>query len=127
MHFPMRCDFRMTHTSHLDEKCSKKRDYPAALKSAGGSHLNQSNHEGPGISGAFVFAFIRSANLRSAALRRRLIRRHRLHKLQRPDQVGLQIPAVPPRVEKTLIEQELGALESFRQFLADGLLDHARA
>ena len=38
-----------------------------------------------------------------------------------------QLAAVDDHVDGALVEQELGALEAFRQLLADGLLDHARA
>src|SRR5712692_8525058 len=40
--------------------------------------------------------------------------------------VGFQILAVDNGVEEAMLEQELGALETFGQLLADGLLDHAR-
>ncbi len=38
-----------------------------------------------------------------------------------------QLAAVHDQVDRALLEQELGALEAFRQLLAHGLLDHARA
>src|SRR5579863_158088 len=47
--------------------------------------------------------------------------------LQRADQIVLQIAAVDDGVEEAFFEQELGALEAFGEFLADGLLDDARA
>ena len=36
-----------------------------------------------------------------------------------------QLTAIDDEVERALFHQELGALESFRQFLAHRLLDHA--
>src|SRR6266852_4726916 len=40
---------------------------------------------------------------------------------------GLEVLAVDDGVEKTVFEEEFGTLKSFGKFLADGLLDDARA
>src|SRR5216684_3098818 len=40
---------------------------------------------------------------------------------------GLEVLAVDDGVEETVFEEEFGALKSFGEFLADGLLDDARA
>src|SRR5260370_20695770 len=40
---------------------------------------------------------------------------------------GLEVLAMDDGVEETVFEEEFGALKSFGEFLADGLLDDARA
>ena len=44
----------------------------------------------------------------------------------RPDR-GLHLAAIDDQIEHALLDQELAALEPFRQLLADGLFDDARA
>src|SRR6266849_3193285 len=47
--------------------------------------------------------------------------------IERAGDEGLEVLAVDDGVEKTVFEQEFGTLKSFGKFLADGLLDDARA
>src|SRR4051812_4369849 len=49
------------------------------------------------------------------------------HELQRTRNVVLHLLAFDHRIEEALFEQELTPLKSFGQFLADRLLNHARA
>ena len=49
------------------------------------------------------------------------------HQMDEPRQGLAQLVAMHDHVDHAVLGQIFGALESFRQFLADGLLDHARA
>ena len=59
----------------------------------------------------------------------RVVRRLRLphHQRQQVREAVAHLAAVADLVDRAVLEQELGALEAFRQLLAHGLLDHARA
>src|SRR5713101_7047580 len=47
--------------------------------------------------------------------------------IERAGDEGLEVFAVDDGVEEAVFEEELGTLETFGEFLADGLLDHAGA
>src|SRR5208282_1039542 len=51
----------------------------------------------------------------------------REEKIERRGDVGLELAARDHGIEEPVLEKEFGALETFRQFLPDGLLNHAGA
>src|ERR1700749_2817727 len=48
------------------------------------------------------------------------------HEIESASDIGLHISAMHHSIKHSVLNQELAGLEAFRQFLADGLLDHAR-
>src|SRR5438067_46735 len=63
----------------------------------------------------------------STERKRRLSGAGSRHEFQGASNVRLELLAMDHRIEHSMFQQKLRALESLRQFLADGLFDHTGA